>query len=145
MCEQNKCIVPIIISVIIGVLIGVLFYTGFITSAIISTPLIFAATFAGVSLILIFIAAVFAIKKETKQCICENGNCVVLGSVGTLIIAITALAYIESLVAASILPAILVGTLGFFVSLTFLSFIALTLCLIKSNCYKKYEHCHYDE
>ena len=109
------------------------------------TPLIFAATFAGVSLILIFIAAVFAIKKETRQCICENGNCVVLGSVGTLIIAITALAYIESLVAASILPAILVGTLGFFVSLTFLSFIALTLCLIKSNCYKKYEHCHYDE
>lgn len=145
MCEQNKCIVPIIISIIIGILAGVLFYTEIVTSAIIFIPVVFATVFAGVSLILLFIASVFAIKKEAKQCICENGNCVILGSVGTLITAITALAFTESLIAASILPAILIGALGFFFSLTFLSFIGLTLYLIKSNCYRRYEHCHYDD
>lgn len=145
MCEQNKCMIPIIVAIIVGLLSGVLFYTELITSAIILTPIIFAVSFAGVSLILLFIAAVFAMKKEVKQCICDNGNCIILGGVGTLVTGIIGLAYIDSLVAASVLPAVLIGALGFFFVLVFLSLISLIICVVKSNCYKNFNHCHYDE
>ena len=144
MCKDNKCIIPIIISIILGTVIGALFFIGTIPATILQVPIIFATAFAGVSLLLLFIIAAFAIKKEVRECICEYGKCLAAGGIGTLIIGFFALTLIASLVAGSVFAAILLGLGGFFLVLTLLSFIGLIFCLVYSNCPRKDCFCKYE-
>lgn len=144
MCTKNRCIIPLIISVILGSIIGALFFTGTIAAATILTPIIFATVFAAISLILLFIIAAFAIKREVRECICEFGKCLAVGGIVTLIIGFILLAAIASIVAESIISAILVGLGAFGFILTFLSFIGLLFCLIRSNCMRAHECCKFD-
>ncbi len=138
MCKGNKCVIPMIISIILGFIAGVLFYTGTIAAALIQVPIIFATAFAGISLILLYVGIVFATKKETKECICDYGSCLLLGGIGSIFTGFFGLTVVSSLAATSAISAILVGLIGFFLVLNFLSIIDLFLCLIKDNCKRKY-------
>lgn len=144
MCKENRCIVPAIIALIIGIAIGILFFTGIIAAGLILTPIIFTIALSAISLILLFIGATFATRKEVKECICEYGKCLTIGGVGALLIGIGALTFIASLVAGSIVAAIVIGIGVFFLVLNLLSIIGLILCLIKGNCPRRYEECKYE-
>lgn len=132
MCKKNRCLILSVISALIGIIVGVLIFVGIIATALLQIPLIFVVAFAGLALILLFLASVFADKREAKECVCENGICLTIGTIGTLITSIIALTLLATLAAGSIGTAILLGLVTFFFILTLLNFIGLILCLIKS-------------
>ena len=141
MCKNNVCILPIAISVLLGIVIGVLFYAGTITTDIIAVPILIATAFAAVSLILLYITAVFSNKKEIKECVCEYGKCLFLGGTITLIIGFIALIFTATIATGSILSAILIGAGAFGIVLNIISFFDLFVCLVKNNCYIKNDYC----
>lgn len=145
MCKNNnECILPVAIAVILGIAIGALFFTGIIETGIIVFPLIAGIVFAVITLILLYNTVVFGNKKETRECICKFGRCLVVGGLVTLVSSFLALTFIDVLVAGAIVSALLIGIFGFGLILTFLSFAYLLVCLINNNCYRKKEYCKFD-
>ena len=145
MCKNNNvCILPIVIAVILGIVIGALFFAGIITTEIIAIPIIIATVFAAVSLILLYVTAAFGFKKETKECVCEYGRCLIPGVALSLVSGFIALTFITTLTVGSILSAILIGigAVGFILS--FLSFFGLLVCLVNKNCYRNNIYCKFD-
>ena len=145
MCKNNnECILPVAIAVILGIAIGALFFTGIIETGIIVFPLIAGIVFAVITLILLYNTVVFGNKKETRECICEYGRCLVGGGLVTLVSSFIALTFVDTLVSGAIVSALLIGFFGFGLILTFLSFAYLLVCLINNNCYRKNEYCKFD-
>ncbi len=139
MCKEDRCIVPLLISTILGILIGALFYTGTLAVSIIMTPIIFATVFAAVTLILLFVGATFATKKESKECICKYGGCIIFGGIGSLVADFLALTFFSSLASGNVLFAFLIGFAGLFFVFNLVSFVEILVCLVKGNCDKDYE------
>lgn len=145
MCKNsNVCILPVVIAVILGIVIGALFFAGTIAAGIIAIPVVIATVFAAVSLILLYVIAAFGLKKETKECVCEFGRCLIAGGAISLIAGFIALTFIATLAAGSILSAILIGIGAFGFILSFLSFFGLLVCLVKNNCYRNNIYCKFD-
>lgn len=134
MCNSNNCLAAIIIGVIAGVIIGLLFFFALIPGII--TAIIVALIFAAISLILITIIAAF-VEKDKEKCVCKDGKCIVIGSLGTIVLGIIALAI--TLTTGSVGVAILIGLLGAFLVETLISVLFLGLCLVKANCKKRLE------
>lgn len=146
MCKNyNICILPVVIAVILGIVIGALFFAGTIAAEIIAIPLIIGIIFAIISLILLYNTAAFGDRKDTKECVCEYGRCLVLGGFVTLVTSFLALTFIESLVAGTVVSALLIGLFGFGLILNFLSFVGLLVCLVNNNCYRKNIYCKYGD
>ncbi len=145
MCKNNnECILPVAIAVILGIAIGALFFTGIIETGIIAFPLILGIIFAIITLILIYFTAAFGNQKETRECICKFGRCLVVGGLVTLVSSFLALTFIDVLVAGAIVSALLIGIFGFGLILNFLGFAYILVCLINNNCYRKKEYCKFD-
>ena len=145
MCKNNnECILPAAIAVILGIAIGALFFTGIIETGIIAFPLIAGMVFAIITLILLYFAAAFENKKETKECICKFGRCLAVGGLVTLVSSFLALTFLDVLVAGTIVSAFLIGIFGFGLMLNFLSFAYILICLINNNCYRKNDYCKFD-
>ena len=144
MCKNNNvCILPVVIAVILGIVIGALFFTGTIATEIIVVPLIIGIIFAIITLILLYNSAAFVNKKETKECICEYGRCLILGGLVVLVSSFLALTFLETLVAGTVVSALLIGVFGFSLILNFLSFVGLLVCLVNNNCYRNI-YCNFD-
>ena len=144
MCKNNNvCILPVVIAVILGIVIGALFFTGTIAAEIIAVPLIIGILFAIITLILLYNTAAFGNKKETKECICEYGRCLILGGLVTLVSSFLALTFLETLIAGAVVSALLIGFFGFGLILNFLSFVGLIVCLVNNNCYRNI-YCNFD-
>ena len=144
MCKNNNvCILPVVIAVILGIVIGALFFTGTIAAEIIAVPLIIGILFAIITLILLYNTAAFGNKKETKECICEYGRCLILGGLVTLVSSFLALTFLETLIAGAVVSALLIGFFGFGLILNFLSFVGLIVCLVNNNCYRNI-YCKFD-
>ena len=145
MCKNNNvCILPLIVAIILGIVIGALFFAGTIAAGIIAIPIVIALVFAAITLILLYVTAAFGMKKETKECVCEYGRCLSLGGFVTLVAGFIALTAVGSLVAASVVSALLIGILGFGLILNLLSFVGLIVCLIRSNCRRNIDNCKFD-
>lgn len=134
MCRNNVCVLPFVIAVILGIIIGVLFFFGIIAAGIIAIPVSIALIFAAITLILLFVTEAFGMKKETKECICDFGRCLAIGTFVTLVTGFLSLTFVGALAVGSVLSAILIGVFGFAIILNFLSFVGLLACLIRGNC-----------
>ena len=133
MCKEDRCVVPLLISIIFGILIGALFYTGTLATSIIITPIIFATVFATVTLILLFIGTIFATKKDSKECVCKYGGCIIFGGIGSLATDFLALTFFSSFASGNVLFAFLIGFAGLFFIFNFVSFIEILISLVQSN------------
>lgn len=144
MCKNNMCILPVVVAIILGIVIGALFFAGVIAVGIIAVPLVIGIVFATITLVLLYVTAAFAMKKETRECICDYGRCLALGGFITLVSTFLALTFLASLVAGGIVSAILIGIFGFALILNFLSFVGLLVCLVRNNCYRKNMYCKFE-
>ena len=142
MCKNNVCIIPIIVAVMLGIVIGALFFIGTILTEILATPVVIGLIFATITLILLFVAVAFGVNKETKECVCNHGRCLTIGIFTTIISGIIILTFLASLVASSIIIALLIGLFAFGLILNMMSFIELILCLIRTKCYRKSDYCN---
>ena len=144
MNRGNSWIIPAVIAAILGIIIGILFFNGTIAAIIIGTPIIFATIFAGVSLLLLFVGALVAVKREIRACICKYGNPLIVGTVGTLVTGFIALTAIELLAAGSFASALLLAFLAFFFIFAFIIFVLLVICLVNNYCYRKDDCCKFE-
>lgn len=135
MCTKN-CAISVILSVILGIIIGGLFSAGLIT--VITAGIIIALIFAAIALLYLIIA----IKgSDDKKCLCNNGVCVLVGSIGSIITGVIGLSVTLT---TAFLGILLVGLIGFFFALTVISIFLLFLCLLKNKCYNNYCDCYND-
>lgn len=144
MCRNNVCILPVIVAIVLGIVIGALFFVGTIVTGILAIPVSIGLIFAAITLILLFVAATFGFKKETKECVCEYGRCLTLGIFVTIIAGILILTFLASLVAGGIISALLVGIFAFGLILNIWSFIGFIICLIRANCYRNNNNCKFE-
>ena len=131
-CKKScgGCIVSAIISLILAIIVGVLFDTAVVTGIVaLLYTIIGAAAFFLLALIVI---ALFAGKRE-DNCVCKNGACLLIGSLGAIISAALTLALSVS----ATLTAVLIGIVTFFTVLAIIEFFLLILCLVEANCMYK--------
>ena len=143
MCRNNLCVLPVVVAIILGIIIGALFFAGTIAAGIILVPLAIGLLFAIITLILLYATVAFGMKKETRECICDYGWCLALGSFVTLVSGFLAITFAGSLVAGSIVSALLIGIFGFALILNLLSFAGLVICLIRGNCQRNNTCCNF--
>ena len=123
-CRCRCALIAIVVSAILGVIGAFLQIAGVITVA--PVFLWVALGVAVVYLVVLLIAAALAESSSAGRCICEGVNTLLVGILGAILFALVLLAV--GIVATSVLSAILVGLLIFFLALTFTS----TACLIRS-------------
>ncbi len=139
MCNGKGCgfqacgCLGILISIVIGAIVGVLFAFGFIPFIVVSVWIAFGI--AAVVLILL-IAGLYLASAHScsplSKCLCQNGICLMVGAIGTLITALAALSIV--LTPGSILVAALIALGALFFALTILSLISFIVCLVKKLC-----------
>jgi len=122
-CRCNCTVAAIIISAIVGVIATILQITAAITLAPIFLGIAFgiAVLYLGI----LAVTAALASRTEGRSCICNALNTLLVGILGT--IALSAVLVVVGIAATSIISAILVGLLLFFLTLT----IVTTACLIR--------------
>ncbi len=123
----NGCIVSAIVSLILAILAGV-FYSPAVVTGIVAL----LYTIIGLSaLFLIFlIVIILSAKRSENACVCQNGTCLLIGSLGAIISAALTIALAVSATA----TAVLIGIVAFFTVLAIIQFFLLISCLIKTNC-----------
>ena len=113
-CRFNCTLAAIISAVIVGVIAAFLQITGTITVGI---PFLWVALGIGVVYLAgLLWASVLHRRSENPSCLCRALNALLSGALGTVLFALVLLAV--GIVATSILSAILVGLLVFFLWLT---------------------------
>jgi len=125
------------VSIIAAIIVGTLFYFEFIAN--IFTILIILAVIATI-LLLIILALLFLPYfncKTLMKCICKFANAVILGSIGTVIALVAAIAVPAT--AGSIISAIVVFLAVLFFTVALLGFLFLLNCVLCSKC-ARYEN-----
>ena len=123
------CLLALVIGLFIGVILGVVYFFGFLpTIALAIWALI---VLAAVFLVLLVLVGAFG-NGKVARCICGNGNCLLAGIIGTIILGIIALAV--GVATATIATAIIVGLFGLFATLFIIALIILVMCIIEANC-----------
>ncbi len=124
------CCIGIFISLIVGIIIGVLFAFHVFTSLITAVWILLGI--AVLTLIFVELALIFGALSFTNplnECLRRGIRCLLIGIIGTIIIAIILLSITLTI---SIPVIILVGLLAFFFTLMIISLIALIRCIIVS-------------
>ncbi len=128
-CKNKSygCIIPAVISLILAVIVGVVFDAAVVTGlvALLYTILGVAAFF----LITLIVIALLPTRRE-NYCVCENGTCLLLGSLGAIITSVITLA----LTVSTTVTAVLLGIVTFFIALAIIEFFLFILCIVNSNC-----------
>ena len=122
-CTCRCTLFAIIASVITGVVTAFLHIAGIVTA----TP-IFLWVALGIGVVYLgslLVSTLTARRSESGNCACSSLSALLLGLLGTILLATVLLAI--GIVATSVLSAVLVGILVFFLTLTFTS----TACLIR--------------
>jgi len=130
MCKNDcGCLISLVISSILGAIVGfIAFTTGIIG---ITTVIWIAFGLAVGALVLLAILSVVTSGKE-QRCICNNGTCLAIGAIGTIIAAIIALAI--TITTGVIATAVLIGLGVLFLGLTLFGLLSLILCLVDAAC-----------
>ena len=136
-CSDNGkgiCIIEVIISIIAGVLVGVLFSNSVITAltGFVAVALIVSAIGLAILLGSLAISSVSGACNEFKKCICKNGTCLLVASLGGLIAGTVAV--ILNIAVVSIATTLAIAFTTFFFVWVILSIFSLILCLIKETC-----------
>lgn len=126
-CGENySCAITIIISLLLGVIAGILFFLGILTEVLIT--LIIAII---ISLLISIFLFILIIIPRYNECVRNLSCCVLIGLIGTLLTSIITLSIDTTTV--SIVLAILIGLVVFFLSLTIIKFFRLLNCIINYN------------
>lgn len=130
MCKKDcGCLLGLVISAILGVIVGFLVYTTEIVG--ITTAIWIAFGLAVGAVVLLAILSVVT-RGKTERCICNNGTCLAIGAVGTIITTIIALAITVTTGVIGI--AVLIGLVVLFLGLTIFGLLSLVLCLVNATC-----------
>ncbi len=128
-CKKScgGCIISAIIALILAILAGVFYSSAVVTgiAALLYTIIGFSAFF----LIALIVISLFGRKRE-EYCVCKNGTCVLIGSLGAIIASALTIALTVSATA----TAVLIGIVTFFIVLAIIEFFSLIQCLVKANC-----------
>ncbi len=128
-CRCGRCIIPTIIGIVFGIITGVLVNAEVITNFL---PIIWIAFGIGLlAIVLLILMALFS-EDEASECVCENGKCLAIGAIGTILLAVIILAILNATTGVTI--AILFGILGFFFIFALASLLQLLLCLVEATC-----------
>lgn len=131
-CRCGRCIIPLLIGIVFGIVTAVLVNTGIITNFI---PLAWIAFGIGLlAIVLLILIALFS-EEDLTECVCENGRCLAIGAIGTVLLAVIILAVFT--VTAEVATTVLFGILGFFFIFTLVSLLQLLLCLGEANCFDR--------
>lgn len=125
--EKSGCIVPIAIAAVLAIIVGVTSFSTLIPGIFNALWIAFGIGAFAISTVLF--VALFA---RAKECVCENGKCIAVLAVGTIITTIIALSV--TITVASTLISILLGAVTFFLAGTILSTLKLLLCLVDATC-----------
>lgn len=130
-CVCGSCSVSgIIWSIIGGIAAAVLFYLGYITSAVVGIWITFGI--AAFSLIYILLSTFLSSCSETcarfSHCLHRSLKCLLIGSIGTIVVSIAALSISLTTTAA---PTIIVGLLVLFFILLLSAIVNLLKCIVK--------------
>lgn len=130
MCfKKCQCLVGIILGAVLGSIVGYFAFTTLIPGIITAIWVAFGiAAFSILALILLSITG----NKRIVNCVCDNGDCLLLGALATIIISIILLSI--TLVVGVLGTAILVGLGTMSLVITIVSLADLTFCLVNSTC-----------
>ncbi len=123
-CGNSCAFAGTALALIAGIVIGLLFFFGVIP--FVATPLLVTLIFGGVLFIGIAAAFLFSPNYGITQCLCRYRGILFAGSAGTFLASL--LAQLVTLTIGSILPAILVGLIAFFLVLLIAAIICLARC-----------------
>ena len=123
-CRFNCLLTAIITSVIAGVVAAFLQILGIVT---VTTTFLLATLAVGVVYLAVTVLAASALRRADTRpfCLCRNLNTLLAGVLGTILLSLVLLAI--GVTATSVLSAILVGVLVFFLWLTF----AASACFVR--------------
>lgn len=128
-CRCGRCILPLIIGIIFGIITAVLVNNGVIINFL---PITWATFGIGLlAIVLLILIALFS-EDDVDECVCDNGKCLAIGSIGTVLLAVIILAVFT--VTAETASVVLFGILGFFFIFTLTSLLQLILCLVDNDC-----------
>ena len=133
-CITGCNILVILISIIIGVIVGVLFSMGLITSTL---NFIIIALIASAVSIATLVGSLFSANTVKgynvfTKCICLNGICVLISTIGTFLA--STIAATIGLVITSIPSILFVGLSAFFFVWMIISVVSLISCVIREIC-----------
>ena len=123
------CIIPLLIGAVLGIVVGYISYSTLIPGIV--TALWIGFGIGVGSLILLMLLAIFANCKQ-ERCICENGPCLAISTLGTIVTTIIGLAI--TIVTGSVLVSALIGLATLFLVATLINIFNLLNCLIKTRC-----------
>lgn len=130
MCRRNcGCLITLLVGVILGIIVGYIAYTTAITGIVLALWVSFIISIT--ALILLTLSALLACGKK-ERCVCNNGYCIAIPAVGTIITTIIGLAI--TITTGSVGIAILIGLATLFLVMTLLNLVKLILCLTDANC-----------
>ena len=123
------CLVLLLIGAILGSIVGYFVYTTAIAGIVAALWIGFGIGIG--ALLLLTIIALFAYSKK-ERCVCNNGTCIAIAAIGTIITTIIGLSI--TITTGVLLIAALIGLATLFLSITLFAILRLILCLIYANC-----------
>lgn len=124
-CSASCAFIGTAIAIVTGIIVGLLFFFGVlesITLGLIATLIAGAGAFAAISA-----AFLFARNGEKKRCLCRLRGILFTGAVGTFLTSLFALLVDVGIF--SIISAIIIGLVAFFLILLISAIICLALCV----------------
>lgn len=133
-CTSCGCI-GVALSIIVGALVGVAFAFGFLPGIVAANWV--ALGIGAVSLVLLIVGLFTADKNPCgvlARCLCENAVCLLIGAIGTIVLALLVVA--TSLV--NFVASIIIVSLGaLFLTFTIVELISLVSCIACGLCERK--------
>lgn len=132
MCNRYSYLGSIALSIILAIIIGALFFFGIISD--IQTILIVSLVFAIINFIIFLILSIRGFN-DSNKCRCKYIYGIIVGILVSIFLIIFALGI--TLVSGSILSAIFIGVIAFFISFMFINILLFLLCLnedCRCNC-----------
>lgn len=121
-------IIGITAALIFGIAVGLLYFFGVFTAIAIPLTTILAFGFVGIAGVTAI--SLFAKGREITGCLCRLKGTLLSGAIGTFILSLAALAV--SLTTGSVLSAVVIGVVGFFLALLIAGLVCLVSCA--ANC-----------
>ena len=114
-------------GVLVAIAVGLLFFFGVITNLTIALWVAFGVGIF--TLVSTFAAALLTPVWISRKCFCRNKNALLTGGIGLVVTTVIALS--TTLAAQSILSAILIGLVAFFLLLSLASIICFIICITR--------------
>lgn len=132
-CSIGCSCIGLIISTVFAAAVGVLFFFHLIPNIVTAVWISFGL--GVMSLIALSVGLILALAfpcGALYRCLCRHGRCLLVGSMGTIVCALAALAIV--LLAHRILTAILVALGAFFTAMMLIALFSVLLCLLCCLC-----------